>query len=65
MKLLTFRPPRVRNAHFGVLLAGDRILDLTALPGRAVPATLLECIEKGEPALAAVRAAVADAEAKL
>ena len=65
MKLLTFRPARARNGHFGVLLAGERVLDITALHGRHLPATLLECIQQGDDALAAVRAAVADTEAKL
>ena len=65
MKLLTFRPARARTGHFGVLLAGNRILDVTALAGRKLPATLLECIRKGDSALAAVRAAAADAEAAL
>src|SRR5450759_1584424 len=65
MKLLTFRPPRARTGHFGVLLSGNRILDVSALAGRKLPATLLECIQKGDPALAAVKAAAADAEAAL
>jgi len=65
MKLLTFRPPRARNGHFGVLLAGNRVLDVTALAGRKLPATLLECIQKGDSAQAAVQAAAADAEAAL
>lgn len=65
MKLLTFRPARARTGHFGVLLAGNRVLDVTALAGRKLPATLLECIRKGDSALAAVRAAAADAEAAL
>src|SRR5450759_5711120 len=63
MKLLTFRPPRARTGHFGVLLSGNRILDVSALAGRKLPATLLECIQKGDSALAAVKAAAADAEA--
>ena len=65
MKLLTFRPARARSGHFGVLLAGNRVLDITALSGRKLPATLLECIQGGEPALAEVRSAVSDAEAAL
>lgn len=65
MKLLTFRPPRARTGHFGVLLSANRILDVSALAGRKLPATLLECIQKGDSALAAVKAAAADAEATL
>lgn len=65
MKLLTFRPARARTGHFGVLLADNRVLDITALSGRRLPATLLECIQEGDPALANVRTAVADAEASL
>ena len=65
MKLLTFRPARARIGHFGVLLADQRILDITAIGGRALPATLLECIQAGDKGLAAVRAALADAEAAL
>jgi 2-keto-4-pentenoate hydratase/2-oxohepta-3-ene-1,7-dioic acid hydratase in catechol pathway len=64
MKLLTFRPARARSGHFGVLLDGDRILDITALPGRNLPGTLLECIQQGDDALAAVKAAVAEADAQ-
>ena len=65
MKLLTFRPARARTGHFGVLLADQRVLDITALPGRKLPATLLGCIQDGETGLAAVRAALADAESAL
>lgn len=65
MKLLTFRPARARTGHFGVLLAGNRVLDVSALAGRKLPATLLECIQKGDSALASVKAAAADAEAAL
>ena len=65
MKLLTFRPARARAAHFGVLLSGNRVLDITALAGRKLPSTLLECIQDGDAALAAVTAAAADAEAAL
>jgi len=65
MKLLTFRPPRARSGHFGVLLAGNRVLDITALTGRKLPATLLECIEDGDAALAAVKSAADEAEAAL
>ena len=65
MKLLTFRPPRARSGHFGVLLQGNRVLDITALAGRKLPATLLECIQDGDQALAAVRSVVAEAESAL
>ena len=65
MKLLTFRPARARTGHFGVLLGGNRVLDVSSLAGRKLPATLLECIQKGDSALAAVQAAAADAEAAL
>ncbi len=65
MKLLTFRPARARTGHFGVLLADNRVLDITALSGRRLPATLLECIQEGDTALANVKTAVADAEASL
>ena len=65
MKLLTFRPARARTGHFGVLLGGNRVLDVSALTGRKLPATVLECIQKGDSALAAVQAAAADAEAAL
>src|SRR3990172_8807190 len=65
MKLLTFRPARARTGYFGVLLAGNRVLDVTALAGRKLPATVLECIQKRDSALAAVQAAAADAEAAL
>lgn len=65
MKLLTFRPARARNGHFGVLLADKQVLDISALSGRKLAHTLLECIEGGEAALSAVREAVAHAEAAL
>ena len=65
MKLLTFRPARARSGHFGVLLPGNRVLDVTALAGRKLPATLLGCIEDGEAALAAVKTAAAEAQAAL
>jgi len=65
MKLLTFRPARARTGHFGVLLGGNRVLDVSALTGRKLPATVLECIQKRDSALAAVQAAAADAEAAL
>ncbi len=65
MKLLTFRPARARSGHFGVLLTGSRLLDITALSGRKLPSTLLGCIQGGESALEAVKTATADAEAAL
>ena len=65
MKLLTFRPARARTGHFGVLLADRRVLDITALAGRRLPATLRDCIQDGAAGLAAVRAALADAEGAL
>ncbi len=65
MKLLTFRPARARSGHFGVLLADQRVLDISALPGRQLPGTLLECIQDGDKGLTAVRAALADAETAL
>ena len=65
MKLLTFRPPRARSGHFGVLLSADRVLDITALAGRKLPPTLLDCIRNGEPALAEVRNTVETVEATL
>ncbi len=65
MKLLTFRASRIEHGRFGVVLAGGRVLDLTAVSGKTLPPTLLECIRQGVPALAAVKAAVAKAEAAL
>ena len=65
MKLLTFRPPRARTGHFGVLLSDNRVLDITALPGRTLPGSLLECIQMGDAGLAAVKVAVTDAESAL
>ncbi len=63
MKLLTFRTG-AEAAHFGVLLSEDRVLDITAC-GADLPSTLLQCIERGDKALAAVRSAVAATQAKL
>ncbi len=65
MKLLTFRPSRARNPHFGVLLSDGRVLDLTAVGGRAMPDSLIDCIRAGEAGLAAVRAALDAAEDEL
>ena len=49
MKLLTFRPARARTGHFGVLLADNRVLDITALSGRQTPvAAALSPQERGE-----------------
>jgi len=64
MKLLTFHTDANPASHLGVLLSGDRVLDVTATGGK-LPATLMQCIEQGEAALAALRAAVADAESQL
>jgi hypothetical protein len=64
MKLLTFRPPRARSGHFGVLLSGERVLDITALAGRKLPATLHDCIRIGERSLAEVKATVETVEAR-
>src|SRR5690606_29633414 len=64
MKLLTFHTDANLASRFGVLLSGNRVLDLTATGGK-LPASLLQCIEQGDGALAAVRAAAADAEAAL
>lgn len=63
MKLLTFRS-NGGGSRFGVLLSRDRVLDVTALGG-GLPATLLECIQRGDAALAKLRVAVSQAEAKL
>lgn len=64
MKLLTFTTARGREGRFGVLLSGPFVLDVTALAG-GLPATLLECIQRGKDALLKVREAAADAEARL
>lgn len=63
MKLLTFRTDAGGTSRFGVLLSGERVLDVTARGG--LPATLLECIQGGDAALAALRGAVNEAEARL
>jgi len=65
MKLLTFRPARARSGHFGVLLDGNQVLDITALGGRHLPSTLMGCIQDGATALDAVREAAAQAESAL
>jgi 2-keto-4-pentenoate hydratase/2-oxohepta-3-ene-1,7-dioic acid hydratase in catechol pathway len=61
VKLLSFHTAGDAGSRFGVLLAGDRVLDLSALGG-TVPTSLMQCIEQGDAGLAAVRAAVATAE---
>jgi len=65
VKLLTFRPPRMRNPHFGVLLSNGQALDLTTSSGRALPGTLIDCIRAGEAGLASVRAVLEIAEGLL
>ena len=66
MKLLSFRPPRARVDHFGVLLSNGQALDLTeAKSGRGLPDSLLECIRAGDDGLLRVRDALAHAEQKL
>jgi acylpyruvate hydrolase len=65
MKLLTFRPVRARSGHLGVLLADNQVLDISALPGRKMPGTLLECIQDGDAGLAAVKTAVTEVESAL
>jgi len=62
MKLMTFTSGSA--GHFGVLLSGKRVLDVTATGG-GLPATLMACIEQGEPALDALRATVAAVETAL
>jgi hypothetical protein len=64
MKLLTFSNDPARTGRFGVLLSDNRVLDVTAVGGD-LPRTLLECIQGGDAALARVRAATREAEAKL
>jgi 2-keto-4-pentenoate hydratase/2-oxohepta-3-ene-1,7-dioic acid hydratase in catechol pathway len=66
MKLLSFRPPRARVDHFGVLLSNGQALDISeAKSGRGLPDSLIECIRGGADSLARVREALAQAEAKL
>ena len=64
MKLLTFHTATDPTSRFGVLLSGDRVLDLTA-SGGALPKSVLKCIRQGDAGLAAVRAAVANADSAL
>ena len=66
MKLLSFRPPRARVDHFGVLLSNGQALDISeAKSGRGLPGSLIDCIRGGADALALVREALAQAEHKL
>ncbi len=66
MKLLSFRPPRARVDHFGVLLSNGQALDITeAKIGRGLPDNLLDCIRGGADALARVREVQAQAEQRL
>lgn len=60
MKLLTFHTDADPSSRFGVLLSGDRVLDITSIGGK-LPASLMQCIQQGDAALAAVRAAADDA----
>ncbi len=64
LKLLTFHTAADPTSRFGALLSDARVLDLSSTGG-ALPKSLLECIQQGDPGLAAVRAAVAAAEAAL
>lgn len=66
MKLLSFRPPRARVDHFGVLLSSGKVLDISELKsGRGLPDTLIDCIRGGAESLARVREAVATIEKQL
>ena len=66
MKLLSFRPPRARVDHLGVLLSNGQAVDVTeAKFGRGLPETLLECIRGGADALAMVREVADKAETRL
>ena len=66
MKLLSFRPPRARVDHFGVLLSNGQALDISeAKSGRGLPDSLIDCIRGGADSLARVRDALALAEHKL
>lgn len=66
MKLLSFRPPRARVDHFGVLLSNGQALDISAAKsGRGLPDSLLDCIRGGADSMARVRDALAQAEHKL
>ena len=63
MKLLTFRPPRARAAHFGALLSTGQVLDLSSAAG--LPRSLVACVQAGPRGLDTVRGAVADAEDRI
>ena len=66
MKLISFRPPRARVDHFGVLLSNGQALDISgAKIGRGLPDTLLGCIRGGPDALNRVRDVLAQAEERL
>ncbi len=66
MKLLSFRPPRARVDHFGVLLSNGQALDISeAKSGRGLPGSLIDCIRGGADALALGREALSQAEHKL
>ena len=66
MKLLSFRPPRARVDHFGVLLSNGQALDISeAKSGRGLPDSLIECIRGGADSLTRVRDALAQAEQRL
>ncbi|MDP2239175.1 MAG: fumarylacetoacetate hydrolase family protein [Burkholderiales bacterium] len=63
MKLLTFRPPRARTDHFGVLLSNGKVLDVSGLQaGRAMPGTMLACIRGGAAALTQISQALSATE---
>jgi 2-keto-4-pentenoate hydratase/2-oxohepta-3-ene-1,7-dioic acid hydratase in catechol pathway len=64
VKLVSFHTDSDPNSRFGVLLSGGWVLDVTALGGQ-LPRSVKQCIEQGESALAALRTAVAKAEAGL
>ncbi|MFJ8624737.1 fumarylacetoacetate hydrolase family protein [Kitasatospora sp. NPDC093550] len=66
MHLLTYRADGDDTPRLGALLAGDRVVDLTALAGAAgaqLPESLLGLIREGEPALATARRLLAVAPA--
>jgi 2-keto-4-pentenoate hydratase/2-oxohepta-3-ene-1,7-dioic acid hydratase in catechol pathway len=62
LKLLSFHTAGDTVSRFGVLLSGDRVLDVKAFSAN-LPASVLACVEQGESALAELRKAVAQAEA--
>ena len=61
MKLLSFHTAADTASRFGVLLSGDRVLDVNALSA-SLPTSVAACIEQGESALAELRKTVAQAE---